>query len=159
MGRVANVTVTAALVASAIALGPRPVGGQAPTAVFKAGVDAVVVNASVRDERGRIVRNLKKADFEVIDSGFGRPIREFYAGNAPVSLAVLLDISGSMGVGGNIERARQAVAVAMTHLKASRGDRRRCSTPLPPRLARPASARISIAPFWSSPMASTRGAV
>lgn len=116
MGRVANVTVTAALVALAVGLGPCPVNGQAPTAVFKGGVDAVVVNASVRDERGRIVRNLKKSDFEVIDTGFGRPIREFYAGNAPVSLAVLLDVSGSMGVGGNIDRARQAVAVAMTHL-------------------------------------------
>ena len=37
-------------------------------------------------------------------------------GNAPISLAVLLDISGSMSVGGNIDRARNAVAVATTHL-------------------------------------------
>jgi len=84
--------------------------------VFRSGVDAVVVAATVRDGRGRIVRNLKKTDFEIIDSGFGRKIREFYSGNAPISLAVLLDVSGSMSVGGNMERARNAVAVATTNL-------------------------------------------
>jgi Ca-activated chloride channel family protein len=93
---------------------PAPAGA---TPVFRSGVDAVVVAATVRDGRGRIVRNLKKTDFQVIDSGFGRPIQEFYSGNAPISLAVLLDISGSMAVGGNIDRARNAVAVATTHLK------------------------------------------
>ena len=94
-----------------------PSAQQPATAVFRGGVERVVVAASVRDGRGRIIRNLKKSDFEVIDSGFGKPIQEFYSGNAPVSLAVLLDISGSMGVGGNMDRARQAVAVAMTNLR------------------------------------------
>jgi Ca-activated chloride channel family protein len=86
------------------------------TAVFRGGVERVVVAASVRDARGRVVRDLKKTDFEVIDTGFGRPIQEFYSGNAPISLAVLLDISGSMGVGGNMDRARYAVGQAMTNL-------------------------------------------
>jgi VWFA-related protein len=90
--------------------------GPAGTPVFKSGVDAVVVAATVRDTRGRIVRDLKKTDFEVIDSGFGRKIQQFYSGNAPISLAVLLDISGSMAVGGNMDRARNAVAVATTNL-------------------------------------------
>jgi VWFA-related protein len=94
----------------------RPGGPPSAAPVFKSGVSAVVIAASVRDSRGRIVRDLKKADFEVLDSGFGKPIREFHAGDAPVSLAVLLDISGSMGVGGNMDRARVAVAQAMTHL-------------------------------------------
>ena len=98
--------------------------GGAP--VFKAGVQAVVVAASVRDGRGRVVRNLKKADFQVIDTGFGRPIQEFYSGNAPVSLAVLLDISGSMAVGGNMDRARHAVGVATMNLR-TRATKRRSS--------------------------------
>jgi VWFA-related protein len=85
--------------------------------VFRGAVERVVVAASVRDGRGRVVRNLKKSDFQVIDSGFGKPIQEFYSGNAPISLAVLLDISGSMGVGGNMDRARHAVAVAMSQLR------------------------------------------
>jgi len=102
----------------AVALKAQGTPGPAPAAtpVFRSGVQAVVVAATVRDARGRIVRNLKKADFRVFDGGFGRPIQEFYAGNAPISLAVLLDISGSMSVGGNMERARHAVSVATTHL-------------------------------------------
>ena len=92
--------------------------GPAPSApiVFRSAVDAVVIPATVRDTRGRIVRDLKRTDFEVIDSGFGRPIQEFHAGDAPISVAVLLDISGSMAVGGNMDRARHAVAVATHHL-------------------------------------------
>jgi len=88
---------------------------------FKAGVDVVSVNVSVRDSRGGVVRDLKKADFEVIDSGVRREIRDFQFGDSPVSLAVLLDISGSMSVGGNMDRAREAVAVAMANLR-SRSD-------------------------------------
>ena len=87
-----------------------------PPIVFRSAVDAVVIPATVRDGRGRIVRDLKRTDFEVIDSGFGRPIQEFHAGDAPISVAVLLDISGSMAVGGNMDRARHAVAVATHHL-------------------------------------------
>ena len=88
---------------------------------FKAAVEVVSVSASVRDSRGRVVRNLKQADFEVIDSGVRREIRGFHSGDSPVSLAVLLDISGSMSVGGNMNRAREAVGVAMANLR-SRSD-------------------------------------
>jgi VWFA-related protein len=90
---------------------------QEPQITFKAGVEAVTVNATVRDRRGRLVRGLTKADFEVIDAGMRREIRDFFTGDSPVSLAVLLDISGSMSVGGNIERARAAVGVAMKALR------------------------------------------
>jgi len=83
---------------------------------FKAGVEVVTVTAAVRDGRGRVVRDLQKSDFTVIDSGLPREIRDFYTGDSPVSLAVLLDISGSMAVGGNIERARHTVSTAMANL-------------------------------------------
>jgi hypothetical protein len=81
--------------------------------VFRSGVDAVVVNVTVRDRRGRIMRDLARADFAVVDSGLQKPIESFYAGTAPISLAILLDISGSMGVGGNMQRAREAVEVGV----------------------------------------------
>ena len=84
---------------------------------FKAGVEAVRVTVSVRDRQGRVVRNLTKADFVVLESGQPREIRDFYAGAAPISLGVLLDISGSMAVGGIMDRARHAVAVAMGTLR------------------------------------------
>ena len=75
------------------------------------------MTVSVRDSRGRVVRDLKQADFEVIDSGFGKPITDFWAGDAPISLAMLLDISGSMAVGGNMDRARQAVDLALANMR------------------------------------------
>jgi len=81
----------------------------------------VTVTAAVRDGRGRVVRNLTKSDFLVVDSGFSRRIQDFYAGDSPVSLAILLDISGSMGVGGNMDRAREAVRTVLMHLQ-TRGD-------------------------------------
>ena len=84
---------------------------------FKSGVEVVTVSAAVRDGRNRVIRDLKKTDFEVLDAGAPIEIRDFYAGDSPVSLAVLLDISGSMAVGGNMDRARQAVNVAMGNLR------------------------------------------
>ncbi len=94
---------------------------QLPSATFRSGVEVVTVTAAVRDGRGRVVRNLTKADFQVVDEGFSRPIKDFYSGDSPVSLAILLDISGSMGVGGNMDRAREAVRTVLAHMQA-RGD-------------------------------------
>jgi VWFA-related protein len=112
-------SIFAMVVAVALTTGYEPsLLAQEPQITFKARVEAVTVNASVRDSRGRLVRNLEKADFEVIDTGERREIRDFYTGDSPVSLAVLLDISGSMSVGGNIERAREAVTIAMKTLRA-----------------------------------------
>jgi VWFA-related protein len=87
-----------------------------PQITFRSAVELVTVTVSVRDDRGRIVRNLQKKDFDVIDDGRPREIRDFHVGDSAISLAVLLDISGSMAVGGNIDRARNAVAVAMRSL-------------------------------------------
>lgn len=84
---------------------------------FKSTVEMVTVTVAVRDARGRVIKDMQKADFEVFDSGSLVPIKDFYAGDAPVSLAVLLDISGSMAVGNNIDKAREAVLLAMQNLR------------------------------------------
>jgi VWFA-related protein len=88
-----------------------------PQATFKSGVEVVTVTAAVRDQRGRVVKGLKASDFEVVDTGLPREIRDFYVGESPISLAILLDISGSMSVGGNMNRAREAVDVATLNLQ------------------------------------------
>ena len=90
---------------------------QEPVVTFRSSVEAVSVAVSVRDERGRVVRSLTRGDFEVIDDGQPREIRDFFAGDAPVSLGLLLDISGSMAVGGNMERAREAISLATMALR------------------------------------------
>ena len=96
------------------------VASQAP-GTFKSGVEVVTVATAVRDNRGRVVRDLAKADFQVFDDGVATPIQDFYAGSSQVSLALLLDISGSMGVGGNMDRARAALKSVLGAMT-SRGD-------------------------------------
>jgi VWFA-related protein len=83
-------------------------GGAGNVATFRSGVDLVTMNAVVRDRRGRIVPDLKQADFELIDGGVPRSITGFRAEQAPVSLALLVDASGSMQVASKIEDARRA---------------------------------------------------
>jgi VWFA-related protein len=80
------------------------------------------VSATVRNRRGKVIKDLKKTDFEVIDSGVAREISDFYVGDSAVSLAVLLDISGSMDVGGNMSRAREAVNLALSNLQQDRDE-------------------------------------
>jgi Ca-activated chloride channel homolog len=90
---------------------------QQPQATFKSGVARVTLSVAVRTEKGKVVRDLQRADFTVLDAGQPAKIVDFYVGDSPISLAILLDISGSMAVGGNMDRAREAVAVATMNLR------------------------------------------
>lgn len=90
--------------------------------VFRFGVDAVTVNVSVCDRQGRIVRGLGPSDFRLLDSGFSRPISNVFVSDAPLSVAVLLDISGSMAVDRNIDRARRAVTSIANALQPGRDE-------------------------------------
>lgn len=109
-------------IASAGAEGAAPAGQQAPAATFRGGIEAVSVSITVRDARGRVVKGLKRADFQLLDFGQRRDISDFYAGDAAISLGILLDISGSMAVGGNIDRARQAIEAVLATLETPRDE-------------------------------------
>ena len=87
-----------------------------PQATFKSSVDLVTISAAVRNGR-KVVRDLKRTDFEVLDSGKPVAIKDFYFGDSPISLAILLDISGSMAVGGNMDRAREAIGMVAANLR------------------------------------------
>jgi Ca-activated chloride channel family protein len=93
---------------------------QQPT--FKSGVDLVTVSATVRDSRGRLVRNLTVKDFEVIDRGQRRPITTFRADQAPLSLAILFDISGSMDVAARFTAAKFAAHHLISWLEPGRDE-------------------------------------
>jgi len=81
---------------------------------FRASVDRVTVAATVRDRRGRPVTSLTAEDFHLLDNGQPRQILEFERESAPISVAVLVDISGSMDVafkrGAASEAARHFLA-------------------------------------------------
>lgn len=84
---------------------------------FRSHVDRVTVNAVVRDHKGRIVSNLTRQDFEVLDGGHERTLTDFRADQAPVTVALLLDASGSMQVASKIDEARRAADQVLAWLK------------------------------------------
>ncbi len=82
---------------------------QEPRATFKSAVDVVSIAAVVRDKHGRFARDLKQDDFLVLEGTETRPIVEFQAAqDAPVRVALLFDVSGSMRLGTRLEEARQS---------------------------------------------------
>src|SRR5688572_3211611 len=118
MHRVAGLVLTSAIAAFAQQVPAEAVQvQQAPQATFRSAVEVVTVSASVRTGGGKVVRDLEQSDFEVLDTGKLVTIRDFYAAEGPISLALLLDISGSMDVGGNMDRARQAMGMVLTTLR------------------------------------------
>jgi VWFA-related protein len=75
---------------------------------FRSGVNLINVTATVTDESGRFVPNLRAEDFEVYEDGQLQSISQFEAERVPVSLGIALDTSGSM-VGDKIAAARAAL--------------------------------------------------
>jgi Ca-activated chloride channel family protein len=63
---------------------------------FKTSVQTVAIYATVRDAQGRSVSDLTKDDFEVLDNGKPVEITTFSSGRQPLTVALLLDMSGSM---------------------------------------------------------------
>ena len=75
--------------------------------VFRASVEMVSMAAVVRDGRGRVVPSLSQDDFVVLDAGSRRLIVDLRADtSAPLSVALLVDSSGSMRVGYTLDAAR-----------------------------------------------------
>ena len=85
---------------------------------FRSAVDVVTIQASVRDARGRIVSGLTTTDFEVRDNGQLRPILSLRSDRqSPLSLAILVDMSGSMRIGSKIAMARRAYGSVLSELR------------------------------------------
>ncbi len=59
-------------------------------------VNRIVLWASVIDKEERFVTDLARQDFRVLEDGKSQAILDFYAEDRPITLAILLDTSGSM---------------------------------------------------------------
>lgn len=75
--------------------------------VVRANANLVVVNITVTDPQGRFVTGLEKEHFEVYDDKVLQKTEFFSDEDAPISVGVIFDISGSMR--GRINRAQQAL--------------------------------------------------
>lgn len=77
------------------------------TKPVKVNVDLVLVPVTVTDPMNRLVTGLDKENFEIYEGKKKEEIRHFSSEDAPISLGVIFDHSGSMT--DKIDKAKQAV--------------------------------------------------
>jgi VWFA-related protein len=91
---------------------------EAPAQTFRSSVDLVTIQASVRDRRGRPLVGLRPSDFEIRDNDQIRPVLSLRADvRAPLSVAVLVDMSGSMRLEPKTDMVRQAFDAVLSQLR------------------------------------------
>jgi Ca-activated chloride channel family protein len=71
-------------------------------------VNLVLVPATVTDPMNRLVTGLERENFEVFDNNIGQVIKSFSTEDAPVTIGVIFDLSGSMN--SKFVRARKALS-------------------------------------------------
>ena len=96
-----------------------PVGAEAPAATgpgalkihpgsrIRMNVDMVLVPVTVTDPMNRLVTGLEMDDFQVFEGAGKQQIRSFAAEDAPVSIGIIFDLSGSMN--SKLIRARESI--------------------------------------------------
>ncbi len=77
-------------------------------ATIKVDVPLVLINVTVTDPMARLVTGLEKDHFSLTEDKIDQEITQFGAEDAPISLGIVFDSSGSMGH--KMSKAREAVA-------------------------------------------------
>jgi Ca-activated chloride channel family protein len=75
---------------------PPAVSAQSPS--FRGGVDMVLLNVTAMDRSGGYVTDLRSDEFRVLEDGRPQQIRVLQHEEAPLSVALLIDTSGSMTI-------------------------------------------------------------
>jgi len=78
-----------------------------PGSFIRMNVDLVLVPVTVTDPMNRLVTGLEKEDFQVYENNKDQKIRTFAAEDAPVSIGIIFDLSGSMT--SKLIRARESI--------------------------------------------------
>ncbi len=74
---------------------------------LRANADLVLVPVTITDPMNRLVTGLEKENFQLFEGSAGQEIKTFSSEDAPVSLGVIFDSSGSMS--SKMDRAKDAV--------------------------------------------------
>jgi len=77
--------------------------------IFRVGVETVFLKVSVTDPLNRCVTGLEKEHFKVYEDKVEQSIVSFTQEPAPVSVGLILDVSGSMKDNDNIQKAKSAI--------------------------------------------------
>jgi Ca-activated chloride channel family protein len=78
-----------------------------PGALIRMNVDMVLVPITVTDPVNRLVTGLEQEDFQVFENNGQQKIRTFANEDAPVSIGIIFDLSGSMS--SKLLRARESI--------------------------------------------------
>ncbi|MGD0941246.1 MAG: VWA domain-containing protein [Terracidiphilus sp.] len=78
-----------------------------PGARIRVNVDLVLVPVTITDPMNRLVTGLEQQDFQVFEGNGKQKISSFAAEDAPVSIGIIFDLSGSMS--SKLVRARESI--------------------------------------------------
>jgi Ca-activated chloride channel homolog len=78
-----------------------------PGALIRMNVDMVLVPVTVTDPMNRLVTGLEKEDFQLYENSGEQKISSFVSEDAPVSIGIIFDLSGSMT--SKLIRARDSI--------------------------------------------------
>jgi len=78
-----------------------------PGAHIRMNVDMVLVPVTITDPMNRLVTGLEREDFQVYEGGGLQKIASFASEDAPVSIGIIFDLSGSMS--SKLIRARESI--------------------------------------------------
>jgi len=116
-------SVAAILWALVLAGGPAPGQEKGKEITHQISVRAISIAVTVQDKSGRYVNDLVREDFTVLENGQKKDITYFkYDYEAPLSLTVLLDVSGSMALQDKLKDCRAALATFVTELLGPRDE-------------------------------------
>ncbi len=93
--------------------------GQAPVETntsFRADSTLVLVPVAVTDKSNRYVLGLEKENFQILEDGAVQTITHFSSEDAPLSVGLIVDVSGSIGT--KLNTSRQAVGEFLKTLNA-----------------------------------------
>jgi Ca-activated chloride channel family protein len=90
------------------------VAGQDSDSTFRADTQLVVLHASVVDKNGKLLTNLPQTAFKVYENDVLQPVKIFRREDVPVSLALVVDNSGSMR-----NKRKQVESAALAAIQAS----------------------------------------
>jgi VWFA-related protein len=86
-------------------------------------VTAITIAVTVQDKGGKYINDLTAKDFTIYENNEQRPVTYFkHDFDAPLSLAVLLDVSGSMAVLNKLEEAKVGLTSLLTHVLSPRDE-------------------------------------
>lgn len=86
-----------------------------PQSVIRVGVNLVLLDATVKNKSGQIMADLKKEDFEVREDGVVQKLDVFSRDELPLEVALVLDLSDSIGP--FLGPLRDAATTALAALK------------------------------------------